>query len=590
MVLLVTTSAVRAGEIAAAERRIERAAETARASIVTVFTEKRSGWDLTGVVVGARDVVLTLRKPLLEKGGGFRRDLRIRFPGGGKTVPAEVMVDDEEMNIVLLRAVGGRGRTIKPRPTRDVSLGMWVVLVGNTFSSGRESEPVVSLGIVSGIHKRRDGTMTFHASTLVNPGSFGAPVVDLDGGLLGILGAAVTGAGGQSVVIPYETVRKRFAKSRKAARILGAKPYPRPRASSVADLFGKVMEAAARTARDAVVGVRSGKPLSESAPNAGKPSERPASETPPKKEKPKNKSEPPGGPRRPRPPAPARVPGAREGHDRSSGIAVAEDLVVCPLRVTGWPGPRRQLTIDSPDGSSSTATVLGTDERLRLALLRVRGGGLKSCRAAPESAAGLAAGRFVAAIGYPHGNPGSQHAHVTFGIVSRVEALAGIHPALHAIQTDAGISGGNRGGALVDLEGRVLGVILDVNDTSGLGYQNPTRRGAYGPNAGLGFAVPVEVIMAVLPRLKAGATLKPGRLGVSLTADRDGVHVRSVAKESGAAAAGVMAGDRITKLNGKSVPDMAALRRILAEKAAGDELLVTIRRKNRELSLKVTLR
>ena len=89
---------------------------------------------------------------------------------------------------------------------------------------------------------------------------------------------------------------------------------------------------------------------------------------------------------------------------------------------------------------------------------------------------------------------------LTLGILSRTGGLNRLHPAFHALQTDAAVAGGNRGGPLLDIEGRLMGVLLDVNDTDGRGYQLRAK-GSYEGNAGLGFALPMRQLRALNDRM-----------------------------------------------------------------------------------------
>jgi len=573
-----------AGELAAAERSVIQAAATVGASIVAVYTERKKGFDLTGVVVGARDTVLTLRAPLRDGKGGFIAPILVRFPGMEKTVVAEIVDEDEATNTVLLRGRGGRGKPIRLRAAGEAHLGMWVLLVGNTVRSGREQKPVVSLGVVSGIERTPQGVRALFASTLVNPGSFGAPIVDLDGGMLGIVDARVTAAGQQSVVIPFDRIHAAYRAGRGAgARLLGSRPYRHPRGSSIQDLFGIVMEAAARKGARALVGVRSGDLLHPPPKEVAKPG---------KPAQPEQPGKPAAKPSRTRP-APPPVQGKLEAHDRSSGVVIApEGLLVCPLRVTGWPGPLRKLTVDLPGGDAVPAKLLGYDTRLRLALLRVKAGRLAVLEEAPPGS--LRVGQFLLALGYPHEDPDADTPQLTVGILSRTQALRRLHPAFQAIETDAGVAGGNRGGPLLDVEGRLLGILLDVNDTDPAGYM--TRRvGSFAGNCGLGFAVPVEVVRALVPRLEAGAILDSAYLGVGAVPTPVGLEVARIVERNSkqeptaAKRAGLRVGDIIVSADGHPLRKPEDLTGVLGGHTAGDTVALVILREGKRLDLAVEL-
>jgi S1-C subfamily serine protease len=273
-------------------------------------------------------------------------------------------------------------------------------------------------------------------------------------------------------------------------------------------------------------------------------------------------------------------------------VVSADGWIVCPLRVTGWPGAPRPLTVDLPDGRALPARVLGTDERLRVALLAVDAKGLPAFDAAPAEAA--ATGRFAIALGFPHEDPERGTPQVTVGILSRTGALAQLHPAFEALQTDAGVAGGNRGGPLVDVEGRLLGCLLDVYDADAMGYFTKLR-GSYEGNAGLGFAVPIRVLLPLLPRLAAGANLKAAFLGVGVEPADGGVIVvavtaaASAGAPTAAAAAGLQVGDLLVSIGGVAVSGATGLRDAVGRHCAGDEVEIVFERAGERRTARVTL-
>jgi len=294
------------------------------------------------------------------------------------------------------------------------------------------------------------------------------------------------------------------------------------------------------------------------------------------------------------PKVPARVRGKREAWDRSSGLIVDSDgLILCPLRVTGWPAKQRRMVVDLLDGKSYKATILGTDERLRLALLRIDRKGLPAMRTAPRDT--VRSGRFAIALGYPHENPDVSSPQVTVGILSRTGALDRVHPMMRALQTDAGVSGGNRGGPLIDIDGNILGVILDVNETNSRGYSSRKFAGAYAGNAGLGFAIPTSVIEEILPRLKKGESLRPVLLGISTRETKEGLLVASVSpKDRGgqptaAASVGLKKGDTIVQLAGQAMRRTSDLTRALSRCTVGDVLEIAWMRAGKRMTGKLKL-
>jgi serine protease Do len=164
------------------------------------------------------------------------------------------------------------------------------------------------------------------------------------------------------------------------------------------------------------------------------------------------------------------------------------------------------------------------------------------------------------------------------GIVSAVGRTAlGINQYEDFIQTDAAINPGNSGGALVDAEGRLVGINTAIFSESG-GYQ------------GVGFAVPVNLARSVMERLIKYGKVTRGYLGVdiqSLTAelaqefdlpDKSGALVTDVEPNTPAAKAGVQNGDVIGEVDGKKIADSQQLRLMISESAPGKKVTLRILR------------
>ncbi|MHC4972094.1 MAG: trypsin-like peptidase domain-containing protein [Planctomycetota bacterium] len=579
LVLCLLAALASAGELATAEAAVQKVAKAVRPTVVTVITPNKKDLDLTGVVIGAGGVVLTVRSPLAGDGEP-PSTVAVRYPGKRTTVDADLIDDDRETDTALYKASGARARAITVARASDVSHGMWVLLVGNAFGGGREGTPTLSLGVISAVERDKTGVRVFHTSAMVNPGSVGAPIVDLSGDLIGIAAPRITDDGQQTIVIPYDRIRHAYReKGGKGGKVVGRQTPPRRFRNHIVDLLGPVLQDAARRGSRALVGVRA-LPRPEDAPKTE------AKKEEAKKDDPKAKKRPP-------PPPPRRVQGgARKAYDCSSGLIVDPDgLVLCPLRITGWPQAERKLDVDLLDGQTFAAKILGKDERLRLVLLKIEAKGLPVLEAAPRDA--HRAGHLAIALGYPHVRP-QNTPQLTFGIVSRTNALTMIHPAFSAVQTDAAVSASNRGGPLVDIDGRLLGMLLDVNDTEFVGYMT-RKRGRVMGNAGLGFAVPWATIQALVPRLARGEVMKAGFLGVRTVEAKGGLQIVAVVEKNskgtptGAHAAGMKKGDLILSIGGEKTATPRDLRRVLGGFAAGDKVEVVVRRAGKSLELEVVL-
>jgi S1-C subfamily serine protease/predicted esterase len=164
---------------------------------------------------------------------------------------------------------------------------------------------------------------------------------------------------------------------------------------------------------------------------------------------------------------------------------------------------------------------------------------------------------------------------VSVGIVSALSRIWG-----KAVQTDAKVSPANYGGPLVDIQGRVIGVLIPASpqaegDTAGIEWYD----------SGIGFAIPLEDVNAALPRLKAGKDLTKGLLGISVQSqDIYGPPptIATVTPDSAAARGGIQVGDVIIEIDGKAVRNQAQVLHALGTKYEGDTVNVKVRRNKEE--------
>ena len=194
------------------------------------------------------------------------------------------------------------------------------------------------------------------------------------------------------------------------------------------------------------------------------------------------------------------------------------------------------------------------------------------------------------AIGSPFGNEQS----VSTGIVSalyRSTALpstSGTTIYANMIQTDAAINPGNSGGALVDDEGKLIGINSVIESYSG-------------SSSGVGFAIPVNYAKKIADQIIAGKTPVHPYLGVTLTsvngissrqqnqAVTEGAQVVSVTQDSPAAKAGLEANDIITKIDDTEVTSADSLIMAMRTYDVGDKVTLTLVRGNDEKKIEVTL-
>jgi S1-C subfamily serine protease/predicted esterase len=220
------------------------------------------------------------------------------------------------------------------------------------------------------------------------------------------------------------------------------------------------------------------------------------------------------------------------------------------------------------------AKVISTDHARFLTLLKVEATGLPVPVATPRKEIkvgqwSLAMGRTWAAVDHPPS--------MSVGIISAVDRIWG-----RAVQTDAKVSPVNYGGPLVDITGRVQGVLVPASprgedETAGYEWYD----------SGIGFAIPLEDILASLPRMKEKKDLRRGLLGF---APKEGdiyttaAVVGTVMPLSAAATAGIKAGDVITEVDGVRVNRQAQVMHLLGRKYEGDTVSVKVKRGQQELS------
>jgi len=243
------------------------------------------------------------------------------------------------------------------------------------------------------------------------------------------------------------------------------------------------------------------------------------------------------------------------------------------------------VTVIAADGTSLTAKIVGTDADTDIAVLKVDS---EMPVATLGSVSGLQVGQQAIAIGSPLGLSGGPS--VTVGVVSalgrRIDASDGV-PLVDMIQTDAPISPGSSGGALVDANGHVIGITTAIA-VSEVGAE------------GLGFATPIDIARDVAEQLLStgrvvhvwlgvrGEDLEPSMAkSLGLTG---GALINEVTKGSPADLAGLKAQDVITTVNGKRVSGIADVIVSVRTRKVGELVKVTVWRSGHPQTFVVTLR
>ena len=242
-----------------------------------------------------------------------------------------------------------------------------------------------------------------------------------------------------------------------------------------------------------------------------------------------------------------------------------------------------EITVTLHDGTSMKAKLVGRDERMDVALLKVESE--TPLPAVPfADSDGSRVGDWVLAIGNPFGLGGS----VTAGIVSARGRDIRQGPYDDFIQTDAAINRGNSGGPLFNMDGQVIGINTAIYSPSG-------------GSIGIGFAIPANAAKVVVDQLRNFGRAKRGWLGVQIQqvtpdiAEGVGLHpahgamVAGVSDNGPAASAKIRGGDIILKFNGQDVKEMRTLPRIVAETEIGKQVPVVLWRDSKEVTVQASI-
>jgi S1-C subfamily serine protease len=254
---------------------------------------------------------------------------------------------------------------------------------------------------------------------------------------------------------------------------------------------------------------------------------------------------------------------ARNPLREESGTGVVVDSRGLVLTAHHVVAESTEIFVRDRNGRDYPAKIRGYDEAADLALLAIDAGDLVFQPARFGHSATARVGESVIALGSPFGL--SQTA--THGILSAKERTQVVADnVVPLLQTDAPINPGSSGGALINARGEMIGLINAIL----------TRTGS---SQGIGFAVPIDEIVRVLPYLRKGEPVARPWIGIRVrTGLGDGVEVLSVVEGGPGAEAGLQAGDRILTFGGQTVADSVAMRRILRSLTIGSSVEIEARR------------
>jgi serine protease Do len=275
------------------------------------------------------------------------------------------------------------------------------------------------------------------------------------------------------------------------------------------------------------------------------------------------------------------IPRQRNERNLGSGVIISPDgYIVTNDHVVD---EATDIKVSLSDKREYTARVVGTDSKTDLAVLKIDQTGLPALTFADSSKVQI--GDVVLAVGNPFGVGQA----VSMGIVSATgRGGLGIEDYEDFIQTDAAINPGNSGGALVNADGHLVGINTAIMSRSG-------------GNQGVGFAIPINMARNITDQIIRGGKVSRAFLGVMIQpvtpdlakifklAKSEGALISEVTPNSPAERAGLKAGDVVTKLDDRSVPDSRALQLMIGEMSPGRNVRLTVMRDGTEQQRSVTL-
>ncbi|EKN5088160.1 serine endoprotease DegP [Yersinia enterocolitica] len=243
-----------------------------------------------------------------------------------------------------------------------------------------------------------------------------------------------------------------------------------------------------------------------------------------------------------------------------------------------------KINVKLSDGRSYEAKVIGKDPRTDIALLQLKDAkNLTAIKIADSDQ--LRVGDYTVAIGNPYGLGET----VTSGIVSALgRSGLNVENYENFIQTDAAINRGNSGGALINLNGELIGI-------------NTAILAPDGGNIGIGFAIPSNMVKNLTSQMVEFGQVKRGELGImgtelnselakAMKVDaQKGAFISQVLPKSAAAKAGIKAGDVIVSMNGKAINSFAGFRAEIGTLPVGSKMTLGLLRDGKPVNVEVTL-
>ncbi len=583
------------GEVmAAAEQEYARAARTMLLATVTVVPANvrrgEPGFS-SGVLVSPAGLILSDGDAGLEWRiiDGERTRIRHeevnvrvydRRAGTSRLYRARVLARDVDVDTSLLRianAPPGGFPFVQVGRSRDLTAGRFLFAAGTAFDEEGLAPPTVTAGVASSFDAlpRADGGgehAWIYTTAAINQGVNGGPVVDLDGRLVGTASTweEPTPDGVHQFlgkVAPIDRVLDAYARANVTTGIVPAVGSVRPGpAHDLETAFGS----AARRIEGAVVSleVNRRRPLSSIVPTDHEDAKL------------------------------ARYTGPVTGLLVSMNGWVVTSLynltnvqeLVHPL----WRAPTgsdvssglddiTSIRAYFPDGRDASMRLAGYDEGLGIALLGIAGAageealpGSAHRPFAPAPLEAFRAGRFVVTVGNPFGPSRRAEPLVTTGVLSKLHAGTAVAAWRGQWQTDAGGLDTNCGGAVVDLDGNLLGLLQ---------LWHPAR---HGRNSGVAFVIPWRDIQRSIERMREGRGARRGFLGVSFGGGAP-PRIAEIVAGGAAEAAGLEVGDVVRRIDRSATGSVVDVITIIGHRSAGDVLDMTVEREGRRRVIEVVL-
>ncbi len=517
--------------LAEVERQHVELARRVSPAVVAILLKSHPA---SGVFISSQGHILTCDDVLPKSA----EEIKVRL-FGGRTLQAKVLKRYPEKNLAVLQVPGADYAHL---PLLDVTpeAGTLVVAVGNTQGVHNDSDQsACHVGVVSGVFAPEGdvgaGTIgqLIETDAGVNPGSFGGALVDVDGHLLGILSSLYSERRWLGTAIPIHEIVEELKRDFEIP--MGETTVS---SSMLKDLASSFQEAAGKVA-PSVVTVK--------AERSGNRSRVPRSSVEKRYQ-------------------------MRPEAGTASGVIVDSDGYVMTTYFNIEKADT--LSVILPDGRSLGALLVGTDQQKDLALLKVEAKGLPVPEWAPKGS--LRVGHWTVVVGRdrPH-----EPISISTGIVSALGRFQG-----NAFETDAQVNYGNAGGAVVDGQGRVVGIAARI-----------TTDARHGINSGVAFAVPGDRILDGLPQLKEGAMIQvpPAPfLGIAFKNNEDeidGVYVDRILPNSGAAESDLKAGDVVIGMEEKEVFTRSDFLEQIRERKPGDIVRLRVRRGEEKLTVSLTV-